>query len=113
MTNFTEKSSVEDFIVKKLVEEKGWTFVPADNLERESYEEPLLIKNLVRAVRKINKVLELTESDIGRLLVELRHRTASSDGVRDVLKFMKLGVPIKLEKSKELRFIQLFDYLYQ
>jgi type I restriction enzyme R subunit len=111
MPRFTEKSSVEDFIVQRLVEGKGWTFVPADSLERESYEEPLLVKNLVKAIKRINgRRMELSESDVGKVLIELRHRSASAEGVKDILNFMKLGVPVKLEKSRELRFVDLFDY---
>jgi len=51
---FDEKHLVEDYITKRL-EEKGWRFVPAENLERDSYEEPLLIPTLVRALERINK----------------------------------------------------------
>jgi len=110
MPTFNEKSSVEDYIIRKLTDEKGWKLVPADELERESYDEPLLVKNLVRAIRRINKNFELSESDIGRILVELKHRTASLDGCRQILRFLKDGIAIKLEKSRELRFVKLIDY---
>jgi type I restriction enzyme R subunit len=109
MPTFTEKSAVEDYIVQKLVE-KGWRFVNADELERESYEEPLLVKNLVRAIRRINKNFELSESDVNRVVIELKHRTASLDGIRSILRFLKSGVAIKLEKSRELRYVRLVDY---
>jgi len=36
---FSEGRVVEDYIVKRL-QEKGWRFVPADELQRESYQEP-------------------------------------------------------------------------
>lgn len=109
MPTFNEKSAVEDYIVEKLVG-KGWEFVLADQLERESYEEPLLVKKLIKAIKTINSDLELTEADIGKILLELRHRTANSDGCKQILRFLKHGVPIKLEKSRDLRFVQLFDY---
>jgi type I restriction enzyme R subunit len=48
MPKFTEQSLVEDYILEKLIE-KGWRFVPASELERESFSEPLLLNNLVRA----------------------------------------------------------------
>jgi hypothetical protein len=51
---FDEKHLVEECIIKQL-EQKGWSFVPADTLERDSYEEPLLIPTLVRALKRINK----------------------------------------------------------
>ena len=39
--DFTEKKLVEDYFIQKL-KEKGWRFVSADDLERDSYEEVLL-----------------------------------------------------------------------
>ena len=66
---FTEKSLVEDYIVKKL-QEKGWKLIPADELERESLEEPLLIPNLVRALKRINE-----EKGIGDEAVSYTHLT--------------------------------------
>ena len=49
---FTEKSLVEDYFIQKL-EEKGWNFIQADDLERESLEEPLLTPILIRALERI------------------------------------------------------------
>jgi len=53
MERFNEKSAIEDYIVEKLQEE-GWRFVPSDELERESLEEPLLL-SLPRILERINK----------------------------------------------------------
>ena len=55
---FREVHLVEDYIVQRL-QEKGWRFIPGDDLERDTYEEPLLIPNLVRALEKINGKLEI------------------------------------------------------
>jgi len=109
MPKFNEKSAVEDYIVNKLVG-IGWRFAKTNELERESFEEPLLVKDLVRAIRRINRDLELTDGDIGRILLELRHKPVTAEGVKQVLKLIKVGVPIKLEKSKDLRYVQLIDY---
>lgn len=49
MAKFSEKSLVEDYIIEQL-KKIGWRFVPADQLERESYEEPLSVSNLIRAI---------------------------------------------------------------
>ena len=54
MPKFSEKSLVEDYIIEKLIE-KGWSFVPANELERESFTEPLLLNNLVRAIKRLNE----------------------------------------------------------
>ncbi len=53
---FTEKALIENYIVKQL-QERGWEFVPTDELKREGYKEPLLIQNLIRAIERINKDL--------------------------------------------------------
>jgi len=107
--SFTEKTTVEDYIIDRLVS-KGWEFIPADELERESLEEPLLEKNLIRTIRKINQDVELTESDINRVLIELKSRSPTVDGIKQILRFLKEGIAIKLEKSRELRYIDLIDY---
>ena len=54
MPHFTEKSLEEDYIIQKL-QEKCWHFIPASELGRESYTEPLLLNNLVRAIKKIER----------------------------------------------------------
>ena len=53
MTRYSEKSLVEDYIIQKL-QDKYWHFIPASELERGSYTEPLLLNNLVRAIKKLN-----------------------------------------------------------
>jgi len=54
MPKFSEKSLIEDYIIEKLIE-KGWRFVLVNELERESFSEPLLLNNLVRAIKRLNK----------------------------------------------------------
>ena len=103
-----EKEAVENYIVNKLVE-KGWKFVLAKDLGRESYEEPLLINNLVAAIKKINK-LELGDEDIKHVLNELRLKGTGQEGHKQILNYLKKGISIKLEKAKDLVRINLFDY---
>ena len=55
MKKFSESLIVENYIIQKLAE-KGWTFVPADELERDNYEEPLLFPNLIRALERISQM---------------------------------------------------------
>jgi len=109
MPAFTEKALVEDYVVKKL-QEKGWNFVKAEALNRESYEEPLLISNLTEAIKRANKGIELSEIDISRISSELRSKSTASEGVKQTLRFLKHGIPIKLEKTRELRYVNLIDY---
>ncbi|MEM5861277.1 MAG: type I restriction endonuclease, partial [Candidatus Aenigmatarchaeota archaeon] len=91
MLQSTEKLLVENFIIQKL-QEKGWIYKKSKELNRESYEEPLLVKNLIEAIKRINQDIKLTET------------------AKKILSFLKEGVPIKLEKTKELKYIKLIDY---
>jgi type I restriction enzyme R subunit len=109
MPAFTEKSLVEDYIIEKL-QEKGWRFVPAEELERESYEEPLLINNLVRALRRLNAELGIGEEEVKHVLNELKLRGTGIEGAKQILNFYKLGVPVKFEKERVVKYVKLFDY---
>lgn len=108
MPIFTEKSTVEDYIIDKL-KEKGWKYIPGEEQEREDYSEPLLISDFVRTLRKINGKIDLSESDINRILAELKSKPASFEGSKHILRFLKQGIAIKLEKTRELRYINLLD----
>jgi len=105
---FTEETTVEDYIVDKL-RENGWEFREADELERESYSEPLLVLDLVRAIKRINP-FDLTESDINQAVLELRHRSAGIQGNKEILRFLKYGVSLKLEKTRDVERIMFIDY---
>lgn len=106
---FTEKSLVEDYIVKQL-QAKGWQFVPAVELEREGFEEPLLIPNLIRAIRRINKELDVGDEEINKVLNELKLTVSGIEGAKRILNFYKFGVPIKFEKERVVKYVQLFNY---
>jgi len=106
---FSEKIIVEDYIIEKL-QNKGWQFVPSDELERESFEEPLLISNLIRALQKINKNLGVGDEEINKILNELRLTGSGYEGAKRILNFYKFGIPIKFEKDRVVKFIRLFDY---
>lgn len=104
-----EKKICEDYIIKRL-EGKGWKFVPADSLERETYDEPLLIPPLIRALEKINRDLDISDEEIGRVLNELKLAGTGHEGSKRILNFYKFGVPVKFEKEKVVKYVQLFDY---
>jgi len=109
MPLFTEKSTVEEYIIEKL-KQLGWQRIPGDELEREDLSEPLIVPRLVRAIKRINGSLDLTESDINRVIAELKSRPSTFEGSKQILRFLKQGVPIKLERTKELRYIKLIDF---
>ena len=108
MVKFTEKSVVEDYFVEKL-KENGWNFVPADNLHRESYEEPLLTVNLVRQLENLNENLGIGEEEIKQVLNELKLKGTGIEGIKQILIFFKFGVPVKFEKERVVKYIKLFD----
>jgi type I restriction enzyme R subunit len=109
MTDFTEKKLVEDYFIKKL-QEKGWRFVSADDLERDTYEEPLLIPNLIRGLKRINKKSEIGDEEINRVVNELKLTGTGIEGGKRILNFYKFGIPVKFEKEKVVKYVQLFDF---
>jgi len=109
MARFDEKHLVEDYIIEQL-ENIGWRFVPADKLERESYEEPLLVSTLVRCIQKINNDSRLGDEEISKVLNELKLVTSGQEGAKRILNYYKFGVPVKFEKERVIKYVQLFDY---
>lgn len=109
MPSFSEKSTAEDPLIEKL-KERGWTYVPGEELDRESFDEPLLLKNFVRKIREINKDIKLEDVDINNVVNELKLRGSGIEGCRQILGFLRKGVPVKLEKDRSLVRVRLFDY---
>ena len=107
--SFTEKTLVEDYMVKKL-QEKGWKFISAEELERDSYEEPLLIPNLIRALKRINE--GIGEEEINHILNELKFKGRDIEGAKHILNFYKLGIPVKLEKEKVVKYVKIKKYVF-
>ncbi|ODS34346.1 MAG: hypothetical protein SCARUB_00477 [Candidatus Scalindua rubra] len=109
MKKFSESLIVEDYLIQKLTE-KGWKFVPADNLERDSYKEPLLIPNLVRSLERVNKGVHISDEEKNKALNELMLTVTGIEGSKQILNFFKFGIPIKFEREKTVNYVQLFDF---
>jgi len=109
MPLFSEKSLVEDYFIQKL-QEKGWKFIPADNLERENLEEPLLTPTLIRSLKRLNANIAVGDEEIKQVLNELKLRTSGSEDAKKILNYLKDGIPIKFEKERVVKYIRLFDY---
>lgn len=109
MPAFTEKSLVEDYIIEKLTE-KGWRFVPASELERESFSEPLLLNNLVRAIKRLNADKGIGYEELKHVLNELKLKGSGHEGAKQILNFLKFGIPVKFEKERVVKFVKLFDF---
>jgi len=89
---------------------RGWRFVPASELERESYEEPLLLSNLIRKMRELNRGIGLGGEEMKHVLNELKLKGAGIEGHKAILNHYRQGVPVKFEKERVLRYVKLFDY---
>jgi type I restriction enzyme R subunit len=109
MPLFSEKSLVEDYFIQNL-QEKGWKYVPADNLERENLEEPLLTPTLIRVLKRLNANIGIGDEEIKQVLNELKLRTSGSEDAKKILNYLKDGIPIKFEKERVVKYIRLFDY---
>src|SRR4030067_45133 len=109
MPLFNEKSLVEDYFVEKL-QEKGWKYVLADELERENLEEPLLTSALIRALKRINANIGIGDEEIKHVLNELKLRTSGSEDSKKILNYFKEGIPVKFEKERVVKYVNLFDY---
>jgi type I restriction enzyme R subunit len=109
MTN-SERRVVEDYIIDRLTSIKKWKFIEAKNLNRHNFSEPLLISDLINAIKTLNKDAELTNEDINMALSKLKIAPANMEGAKTVLKYLKQGVPVKLEKERTVKNIQLIDY---
>ena len=105
--SLTEKVLVEDYIIEKL-QEKGWKYISSDELERDSYEEPLLIPNLVRALKRINK--GIGDEEIKHVINILKFTPTGIEGSKKILSYYKDGLSIKIEKERIIKRVQLFDY---
>ncbi|MCD6100226.1 MAG: HsdR family type I site-specific deoxyribonuclease [Candidatus Marinimicrobia bacterium] len=107
--SFHESCVCEDYIIGRL-EEKGWKFVPASALERESLDEPLLIPALVRALKRINRESGIGDEEIKKVLNELKLTGTGIEGAKRILSFYKFGVPVKFEREKVVKYVRLFDF---
>jgi len=109
---YTERGTVEDFIIQEL-QELGWKYVnPKDmNLKRkENFEEPLVIEELKQAVRKINTHVELSETDLDFVIISLRTIPSNIDGIRRFLDIIRNGLVVPIEKEKKEAVLRLMDF---
>ncbi len=109
MPKFTEESLVEGYFVDEL-EKRGWKFVIADSLERESLEEALLTPVLIRVLRSINEDIGIGDEEVKEVINELKLKSSSIEGSRQILNYLKFGIPIKFEEERIVKYVKLFDY---
>lgn len=108
---YTEKGTVEDFIIKELHENLGWTYVPPREMaerRNEDFGESLIVEDLKKAIKRINDY-EFTEGDLDFIVVSLRTIPITIDGVRKFLEIFRNGLVVPLQKENKERVIKLFD----
>lgn len=106
MTNY------ENLIRKKPIieslQQKGWTYIPGKNLPRTTAE-PLLIPELKKAVSRINPDAHLTDIEIENLIEELRLKTTTSKGAKEILQYLRDGIPATPKKTGTVTYIHLIS----
>ncbi len=108
----TEYELCERPIIEAL-ESLGWRYVPGRELERESYEVPILTDVLRDAVRRLSGEagIEIEDEDVERLILRLESGGSGAEGLKDVLAHLKEGaVPMDLGKKRGLRYIPIIDH---
>jgi len=109
--SYTERGTVENFIIKEL-QKLGWTYVdPKAMRERRKYdfEEPLVIEDLKKAIRRINDV-KLTDTDIDFIIISLRTIPENVEGIKRFLDILRNGLVVPLQEEGEERVIRLIDF---
>ncbi len=108
---YTEKGTVEDFIIQEL-QKLGWKYIKPEEMKqrrKEDFEEPLVVEDLRNALRKVNGKFELTDADLDFILVSLRTIPANLEGIRRFLDVFRNGLVVPLQKEGEERVIRLID----
>ena len=109
--NYTEKGTVEDFIVQEL-QKLGWRYVEPEEMKlkrKEDFEEPLVIEDLRNALRRVNTDVELTDADLDFIIIKLRTIPTNIEGIREFLDKFRNGLVVPLQKEGEERVIKLVD----
>ncbi len=107
MPLFNEKSLLEDYFVQEL-QNKGWRFIRTVDLERENAEDPLMTPTLIRALKRINADIDISDQEIKQVLNELKLRATGGEDAKKILNYFKDGVPVKFEKDRVVNYIKLF-----
>lgn len=109
---FTEKGTVEDYILQELEGKLGWAYVNQAETEArrgEDFGEPLVVGDVRQALRKINDV-ELSDADLDFILVTLKTIPATIDGIRRSIDFLRNGLVVPVEKENKEKVIRLIDF---
>jgi len=109
---YTEKGTVEDFIVEEL-KKLGWRYAEPkeiNSLREDILNEPILTIPLKKALKRLNPKFPLTESDLNYILRFLKQIPTNIEGISRFLDILKNGLIVPLEKEKKEQILKLFDF---
>lgn len=109
---YTEKGTVEDFILQEL-QKLGWKYVKPEEMKLRrgwDFEEPLVVGDLKQALRRINSNIQLAEADLSFILTSLRTIPANIEGIGRFMDIFKNGLPVPMLKEQKEGVIKLVDF---
>lgn len=111
MPVYTEKGTVEDFIIEEL-QRLGWEYIKPEEMNKrrkEDFQEPLVVPDLRHALTKINSNLELSDADLDFVVTSLRTIPTNLEGIRKFLDIFRYGLPVPVQKEAKERVLRVVD----
>jgi len=111
MIFYTEKGTVEDFIIQEL-QKLGWKYVNPEDMKlkrKENFEEPLVIEDLRNALKSVNRDVEFTDGDLGFIITSLTTIPPNIEGIKTFLDRFRNGLVVPIQKEGKERVIKLID----
>ncbi|MFH8108036.1 MAG: type I restriction endonuclease, partial [Candidatus Aenigmatarchaeota archaeon] len=108
---YTEKGTVEDFIIQEL-QKLGWKYIKPEEMKlrrKENYEEPLVLEDLKNALKNVNRDVEFTDADLDFIIISLRTIPSNIEGIRRFLDIFRNGLVVPIQKEGKERVIKLID----
>lgn len=108
---YTEKGTVEYFIIQE-AQKLRWKYVNPKEMNmrrKEDFEEPLVVEDLKKALKRVNGKVELTDADLDFVIVSLRTIPANLEGIRRFLDIFRNGLVVPLQKEGKERVLKLID----
>ena len=103
------EEQLENYFIEEL-SKLGWRYTLGSMLARTGTDEPLIISDLLNAIRKLNKNKNISEDDVQKAVNELKLIVTGVNGAKRILEYYKDGIPIKYETDKVVKYTSLFDY---
>ena len=103
------EEQLEKYFIEEL-QKLGWKYIPGNKLPRTGTDEPLIISDLLDAIRKFNKLKKISKDDVQHVLNELKLVVTGPNGAKKILEYFKKGIPIKYELDKVVKYTSLFNY---